>query len=313
MPMLRMAESAKKLLLDRWDANSDQRRATYRAIQAKDSTLANTAKEVKARSQRLKSKGFQGEGIVNTDDSLPLAFLSQGIDRARAVARVVQRPHSPSAIATGFLVTPRLLLTNNHVCPNYSRAEQLGAQFNYTLNINGGIASPDLRLFMPDIFFLTSIELDFSLIAVANSISGRHPGDKYGFLPMIGDKGKAIRGNPLNLIHHPGGEPTSVAIRSNLMVAEDGDWIQYQGDTRRGSSGAPVFNDQWELVALHHGGYEDESSGVPITPDGARWTRTTDEESQQFVKNEGARVSKILAAIRGADIAPKYRRLIAAI
>jgi hypothetical protein len=31
-------------------------------------------------------------------------------------------------------------------------------------------------------------------------------------------------------------------------------YLQYTTDTLPGSSGSPVFNDDWEVVALHHGG-----------------------------------------------------------
>jgi V8-like Glu-specific endopeptidase len=30
--------------------------------------------------------------------------------------------------------------------------------------------------------------------------------------------------------------------------------VQYTTDTLPGSSGSPVFNDNWEVVALHHAG-----------------------------------------------------------
>jgi V8-like Glu-specific endopeptidase len=34
----------------------------------------------------------------------------------------------------------------------------------------------------------------------------------------------------------------------------DGRRLRYRNNTEPGSSGSPVFNFEWELVALHHGG-----------------------------------------------------------
>ena len=44
-----------------------------------------------------------------------------------------------------------------------------------------------------------------------------------------------------------------MAFRSNLLVSlADATRLIYETDTLPGSSGSPVFNDQWQLVGLHH-------------------------------------------------------------
>ena len=76
-------------------------------------------------------------------------------------------------------------------------------------------------------------------------------------------------GEVLNVIHHPAGERKRASIRFNRMVSEDDLWVRYERDTREGSSGAPVFNDQWEMVALHHGGVPaTDAEGFELTADG---------------------------------------------
>jgi V8-like Glu-specific endopeptidase len=43
-------------------------------------------------------------------------------------------------------------------------------------------------------------------------------------------------------------------------------WVEYEVDTEPGSSGSPVFNNQWELVALHsRAGTGQFNRGVAIT------------------------------------------------
>lgn len=50
-----------------------------------------------------------------------------------------------------------------------------------------------------------------------------------------------LKGECLNVIHHPGGERKRLSIRENRLVAEDDLWLRYASDTRRGSSGAPAL------------------------------------------------------------------------
>jgi endonuclease G, mitochondrial len=56
---------------------------------------------------------------------------------------------------------------------------------------------------------------------------------------------------PVNIIQHPGGQPKQMAIRNNLAAVLQGDDLAYFTDTKAGSSGSPVCNDQWQVLALH--------------------------------------------------------------
>lgn len=58
-----------------------------------------------------------------------------------------------------------------------------------------------------------------------------------------------------------------------------GNVVQYITSTLPGSSGSPVFNDSWEVVALHHAGGD-----IPEP--------TT---QQRYFRNEGILVQSILA------------------
>jgi endonuclease G, mitochondrial len=58
---------------------------------------------------------------------------------------------------------------------------------------------------------------------------------------------------PVNIIQHPDGGPKMLALRNNLVTKSTESDICYLTDTKLGSSGSPVFNDQWSVVALHRG------------------------------------------------------------
>src|SRR5207248_1603539 len=60
----------------------------------------------------------------------------------------------------------------------------------------------------------------------------------------------------VNIIQHPNGGSMEVSLRFNQVVALEDKRIHYLADTEEGSSGSPVFDDSWRLVALHHSGGE---------------------------------------------------------
>jgi V8-like Glu-specific endopeptidase len=43
-------------------------------------------------------------------------------------------------------------------------------------------------------------------------------------------------------------------IQDNLVLNYDDSGFHYRSPTEPGSSGSPVFDGQWQLIALHHGG-----------------------------------------------------------
>ncbi len=57
----------------------------------------------------------------------------------------------------------------------------------------------------------------------------------------------------LNIIQHPQGKAKRFALRNNLAVHSDGDFLRYYTDTDYGSSGSPVLDDTWKVRALHRG------------------------------------------------------------
>ena len=55
----------------------------------------------------------------------------------------------------------------------------------------------------------------------------------------------------VNVVQHPRGEHKQIALRNNLVSGADATTVRYLADTDYGSSGSPVCDDKWRVVALH--------------------------------------------------------------
>jgi endonuclease G, mitochondrial len=230
------------------------------------------------------------ERIIGKSDLLSINFLDRGRRVADAVCRIKLPMEGGVGYGTGFLVGPRLLLTNNHVLASEAEAAQAGAQFGYEHDLDGVIRDPVEFNLAPHQLFFTSTELDITLCAVAAFSDKSVPLERYGWLPLMPLQGKIVDGEWVTIIQHPGGQPKQLTIRASQIIKLDPKdvdvdlthFIHYVTDTEPGSSGAPVFNDQWQVVAIHH-------KAVPARPQGG----VTTGEEPAWLGNEGVRISAI--------------------
>ncbi len=240
------------------------------------------------------------ERVLGTNDLMSIRFLEQGVSVSRAVARVhIGSQSGLLGYGTGFMVSPRLFLTNNHVLADVDQAAGSQVEFNFEVGA-GGVVEPSVFVELaPDEFFLTEPELDYSLVAVRPNaqLAG------YGWLRLIDEQGKLMVGEWVNIIQHPNGEPKQLALRENQVIDELEQWLHYHTDTAPGSSGSPVFNDQWEVVALHHSGVpERDAQGRILTRDGRVWDSWMGEHRVGWRANEGARISRVVAHIKAQHL-----------
>jgi len=233
------------------------------------------------------------ERILGFNDLISVHFLEKGWLAARAVGRI----HISSGLGfgTGFMISPRLMLTNNHVLPDKETASRSYIEFDYQLGVDGRLMRVQEFDFMPDELFLTDPDLDFTLVAVNPLNTSEWEVATYGWLPLIDDEDKVIVGEKLNIIQHPSGERKQLAFRENLLEDILDNFLQYKTDTAPGSSGAPVFNDQWEVVALHHSGVpKKDDDGNLLTLDGSVWDKSMPVSQLAWKANEGIRISRII-------------------
>ena len=233
------------------------------------------------------------ERVLDKNDLFQVNWLAIGLQRAQAVTRI-----GGADRATGVLVSPSLLLTNHHVLPSRYAAKGSVAYFNDELDENG-LDKPIMSFSLqPDRFFLTDEALDYTLVALPDEAAV-----KFGFCHLINEQGKARVGEAVTIIQHPSGGKKQIAFRSNRVTEILPDYIRYETDTLGGSSGSPVFNDQWEMISLHHRSVErQDANGHRLKLDGTLASADTPDDQIDWVENEGVRVSRILESVRDATL-----------
>jgi endonuclease G, mitochondrial len=241
------------------------------------------------------------ERILKGNDLSDISYLEQGLAAGRPVCRIVLRRNgSLVGYGTGFLVAPGVLMTNQHVFEDASAVRESIAQFRYERDVHGlDVASVDFGLRL-DPAPIISRELDFALVQVEPRSLRGETLERFAWLRLDPTPGKAFVGEYLTIIQHPKGERKQICVRENklLKYAEKDPYVWYETDTVSGSSGSPVFNNSWDVVALHHSSVPQTrrvgGKDVWLTRDGKVWSADMGEDEIAWKANEGIRVSRIV-------------------
>ena len=180
---------------------------------------------------------------------LPIAFLQQGLIKAKSVCLV--KIGNTGAVGTGFLIDNDILITNNHVLKDEDIAGTSKLLFNYEDNLDGLSLQPVEFTLDPAAYFKTSTELDFTAVKVKPNNIGT-ANSQFGKLVM--KKTTTKKEEFVNIIQHPAGQKKQIGLYHNTVTQIGEQTLQYLTDTLPGASGSPVFNTNWEVVALHHAG-----------------------------------------------------------
>ena len=243
------------------------------------------------------------ERLINLNDCMNINYLEKGMMAARSVGRVLVRDLTGDLIAygTGFKISNQLLMTNNHVLESSDTAAKSQIEFNYQLDIQGRPEESEIFGLRPDTFFFTSVDLDFTVVAIEARSSRGAEVSVFGALPLIGQRGKVLEGEYVTCIEHPSADYKQVALRENQVVQTQENTIWYHTDTAKASSGSPMFNDSWQVVALHHAGApKEDAQGNILTVDDQIWKPEMGEEKIQWIANEGMRISSIVAQLKAS-------------
>ena len=194
---------------------------------------------------------------------LKINWLEKALQASKAVCRVVC---ADGELGTGFLTREGYIFTNNHVIPSADIAREARIEFNYEVDASGRTKTRSAYQLDPSDFITsTPDQFDFSRIRVVDQPDA--PLSQWGFVEFDPSAIPTV-GEAVTIIQHPKGEDKQIALNANDVLSVWNQHVYYTTDTEPGSSGSPVFNKDWKVVAIHHAGKTDAEGGIQINARG---------------------------------------------
>ncbi len=207
------------------------------------------------RLDRLADADAHLEKVLGIERYRSLTWYRNGLLRCRAVARIENL--NEDGIGTGFLVEgaalhgslpARVLVTNGHVVPEGLDPRNAVVAF-HGLDADA-LGSNRFRVtrrwwYEPS----SSPQLDTTVLELDACPERVEPIPLAPQLPELTPTTRAY------VIGHPRGlQQPQFSLQDNLVLDHDDTRLHYRSPTEGGSSGSPVFDNQWQLIGLHHAG-----------------------------------------------------------
>jgi V8-like Glu-specific endopeptidase len=267
-------KQAKKMFQDDLIDATEYRRASAKVRNALLDLIRDIPKKVAQNAQIQGLKSFQFdvpddahlEKIIGDRSSiLKINWLEKALNASKAVCRVVC---SDGSKGTGFLTKDGYVFTNNHVIPSAKEAATATLEFNYEVDSNGNTKNRIVyQLDAKDAAFSPKDQLDFARVRVIDRSD--NPLKQWGFVEFETEAIPTV-GDPVTIIQHPKGQDKQIALNANDVLGQLQQHLYYTTDTEPGSSGSPVFNKEWKVVAIHHAGKTQEEGGFIVNARGDR-------------------------------------------
>jgi V8-like Glu-specific endopeptidase len=175
-----------------------------------------------------------------------VGWLRRGLELSNAICRL----KASGGAGTGFMLGDGLVLTNHHVLSSESEADAAEVHFGYEEDERRRLQSGHRYRVAPG-SWRASEEFDCAVVRLIDD--GAKPLESWGRVELGG--GTPLRvGDHVTIVQHPEGGAKQIAMTANQVVNVFGHLLHYSTDTMPGSSGSPVFDDKWRVVALHHAG-----------------------------------------------------------
>jgi V8-like Glu-specific endopeptidase len=216
-------------------------------------------------------------------------WLRAALSSCRAVARIETR--LGDGVGTGFLLDgraiaaglpDRILLTNAHVIPD--TVQPIDGCY-VTFRGNDGATSREVYPIRRTVWSSPVQELDATVVELRGG-----PDASIEPLPLRRAALSGAAGRRAYVIGYPNGvQDVCFSLHDTRVLDLDDRVAHYRSPTEDGSSGSPVFDDEWRVFALHHRGGHNllRLNGLPGT----------------YEANEGIRLDRISAALR-AEFGP---------
>lgn len=239
---------------------------------------------------RLVGMGPQGmpdpaqlEGIVRKSNAqLDIAEFRSRIGEIEG--RVCRVDINGTGAGTGFLVGSRYVMTNYHVIEGLYKDQfslnELSCRFDYKARETGTIVQAGTITSVKDVLIRSEYDqvadfqseglepdpekLDFAVLVIDKELGEEPISDKTknadtplrGWIKLSSKPYDFAPRTPLFIVQHPDAKPMKLALDTEAVIGLNSSKtrVKYTTNTEPGSSGSPCFNQNWELVALHHAG-----------------------------------------------------------
>ena len=224
------------------------------------------------------------EKIQGPENNLvSMSWIYKCIKVSKSVCQVIRRDGEKG---TGWMLQGGWVMTNFHVIPNKRWVEGSRIIFDYEEDLFGNTRETSSYDLDPEgALFSSLLNLDYAFIKVKDN--PQIPISKWGYIE-VDNWSDPQPEQTVNIIQHPKGGTKQIALTKNQIINVDGKKIFYMTDTEKGSSGSPVLNNEWKVIALHHAGVSEEDGGLVVNS----------ETGEKRGANEGISIKHIMEDIQ---------------
>jgi V8-like Glu-specific endopeptidase len=192
------------------------------------------------------------EKVIGRSNLNSISWLRHGMEASKSVCKIILADKN---CGTGFLLPDGSLMTNHHVLPDENTARFAKVAFDYEEDMQGQIRNQ--TFYQVDAStYRSDPTLDYALVRL-NPASNNTPLSNWGALEPRIEPLPAVE-DYVTIVQHPEGNPKQLSFDRISKV--ENDYLLYKADTLGGSSGSPVMDSNWKVLALHHGSLNKEDA-----------------------------------------------------